>query len=397
MALSSYTRNQLVSSVFDDTVHANLSNQVDVQDAVNKAAREVWADVKLKGSKRWVALTPNIFDDIYEYTAPSDLDPNGILDVAPQASENRTLNSKPRLVATEEFDRKKGTKNLHVAVRDDDITRTLLIDIDVRDTKVEISNFDSLTGDGSDWAAFGDATAVELNSTNKVQGGSSIEFDLVGSGTTAGVYNSNLDDINVGTDIFNNGYATVWVYINSTTNLTNFILRLGNDASNYHSETATADSAGNTFVNGWNLLRFDWADKTTTGSVDPSAIDYCALYMTKSSGKSDDGYRFDNLVCHTGEIYNIHYHSRFPWQRDNQTYAENSAGGTDYINVADSDELEIVGDRVGMEISRRLRDWEMHRVFQSSYQDRVRVYKMKNPDQSLTLESSSGYAWMGRK
>lgn len=387
MALSSYTRTQLVSAAFDDTIVNNLSSQVDIQDAVNRAAREVWARVKLKGAKRFAAIAPNVFDDVYQYTAPSDLNPLGILDIRPQNYPNRKLNSRVRLVTPEVFDRKKGSRDLLVSVFDDDIARTLLIDIDTQDTKVVISKFDSLTSDGSNWAAFNDSTAIEINNTNKIAGGGSIEFDLVGSATTAGVYNAGLTVINVGTEIFTNGYTLVWVYINSTTNLTNFILRLGNDASNYHQETETVDSAGNAFVNGWNLLRFNWVDKVTTGTVDPSAIDYCALYMTKTSGKSDDGYRFDDLVCHTGEIYNIHYFSKFPWQTDTEAYAQNSAGGTDYINVADVDEIDLVAARVQMEVYRRLRDFDQYNMAKADYEEKEKMYKLKNPDQSLKLEA----------
>lgn len=396
MALSSYTRTALISSVFDDTVASNLSSQVDVQDAANRAVREVLLDVDLRSAERVVAISPNIFDDEYRYAAPADLKDDAIIDVKPQAYPTRTTKSRIVLVDPEEFDRKKGTRNLMVSVSNDDLGRVLLLDIDVEDTIVTISRFDSLTSDGSDWAAFGNAENVELNETNRIQGGASIEFDLTSGGTTAGVYNADITDINVGTDIFNNGYATAALYINTMETDLSAQLRLGNDASNYYQTLTTGtDVAGVTLVAGWNFVRWDWSAKTTTGTIDPSAIDYAVLFINKTSGKADDGYRFDNLQCHSGEIYEIAYYGNRPWQNSSQSYLENSTSGTDYIN-AYQDEVDMIGDKIGMEISRRLRDWEQFRVFETSYDKKKEVYKRTHPSRRIPKESISGYAWRGR-
>lgn len=396
MAIGTYTRNALISSVFDDTIHANLSSQVDIQDATNRAVREVILDLDLRSMERISPISPNIFDDEFRYAAPNDLKDDALIDVRPQAYSTRTTKSRVKLVHPEEFDRKKGSNNLLVSVSDDELGRTLLIDIDVRDTIVTISRFDSLTGDGSDWAAFGNAENVELNQTNRIQGGASIEFDLTSGGTTAGVYNSNVDDINVGTDIFANGYAMAWVYINEMETNLSVQLRLGNDASNYHQTlTVGTDVAGITLVAGWNAVRWSWSSKTTVGTVDPAAIDYVALFINKTSGKSDDGYRFDNLQCHSGEIYEAAYYSNRPWQNESGSYLENSTSGTDRIN-AYQDEIDLIGDRVGMEISRRLRDWEQFKVFRGEYTEKKKLYKQTHPSRRLMLESISGYAWEGR-
>ena len=393
MPSSSYTRTALLSSVFDDTIQANLANQVDVQDAVNRAVRKVYLDVDLRSAKRVAVISPNVFDDEYRYAAPSDLKDYAIIDVKPQAYPTRDSRSRVMLVTPEEFDRKKNSKNRLVSVADDDLGRTLLLDIDVEDTIRTISRFDSLTSDGSDWAAFGNAETIELNQTNKIQGSASIEFDLTSGGTTAGIYNSDFTDVNVGTDIFNNRYPMVAIYINEMETDLSVQLRLGNDASNYHQTlTAGTDVAGGTLVAGWNFVRWNWASKTTVGTVNPTTIDYAVLFINKTSGKADDGYRFDNLQCHSGEIFELEFYSKFPWQRDTGgTYAENSAGGTDYIN-ADTEEIDLIGDSVGMEISRRLRDWEQFGMFEKSYTEKMRIYKLTHPTQRLTFESPSGYA-----
>ena len=161
MALGTYSRNDLLDAVRDTTADSGATNQVTIQDTINRAVRQVWLDVDFRSAKRLSVITPGIFDDIHQYTAPSDLKDDAIIDIRKQASPLRTNKERLRLVTPEEFDRKKNNAVNHVAVLDDEMTRTLLLDIDPISTKVAISSFDSLTGDGSNWAAFGDANNVE--------------------------------------------------------------------------------------------------------------------------------------------------------------------------------------------------------------------------------------------
>lgn len=392
MALSNYTRDNLLAIVRDATADPNIGSDVVLQDAINSAARQVYLDVDLRSAKRNAVITPNIFDDVYQYTAPSDLKDYAIIDIKPQKFTNRTLNSRVKLVSPEEFDRKKRDRNLLCSVFHTNMTRVLLVNIDVDDNKETISQFNSLSdGASTNWIAFGDATNVVLDTSNSVEGGASIKFDLVGSGTTAGLENTAITSFSIGTDVVDAGVALAWIYINSTTNLTNWIIRIGSSSSNYYQITATTDHAGNSFAAGWNLIRWNFSSKSETGTVDRAAIDYCAVYMTKTSGKDDDGYRIDDLQLHAGEIYEIHYYSKFPWQRDNQTYAENSAGGTDYIN-ADTDEIDLIAARVRMEIARRRRDAFELNLAKQEYNELLRTYKLKNPTDRLTFENDSGYA-----
>lgn len=389
MALSSYTRNDLLDAIRDATADSGATNQVNMQDTLNHAVRQVYLDVDLRGAKRKSLITPNIFDDIYMYTAPSDLKDVAIIDVRRQTYPLRNSSERLRLVSPEEFDRKKNDAVNQVAVIDDDLVRTLLLDIDPDDTKVQISSLDALTGDGSNWAPFSDGVNIVADTNNKIQGGGSLKFDLTGSATTAGIYNAGLTRLNVGTDIFNSGIANVWAYVNDTTNLTSYALRLGINGSNYHQTLSTGtDIAGAAIVNGWNLLKWDWKDKTTTGTVDPTKIAYAVAFMTKTSGKSDDGYRFDDLQCHTGSPYEIFYYSKYPWQNASQTYLENSTSGTDYLNVSDSYELDLIAARCRMELARRRKDYNEMTLAQNEYNDMLKKYKQRSPTERLRLQNN---------
>ena len=90
------------------------------------------------------------------------------------------------------------------------------------------------------------------------------------SGTTAGIVNSTLDTFDY-TD-FLYGSVFVWTYITDKTDITNYKMRVGNDASNYYEMTVTDTHEDIPFLDGWNLLRFDMSSKTTTGSPTSTAI-----------------------------------------------------------------------------------------------------------------------------
>jgi hypothetical protein len=344
----------------------------------------VFADVDLRSSKRIVTITPNVFDDVYDYTAPTDIKGYGIIDVRPQAG--REIGSKIKLVSSEFFDRKKSDVNLLAAIEDDDFARKLRLNIDVNDDVTTVSDFGSTVSPSGTWGAFGDAANVIADTDNYVEGSGSLKFDLVGSGATAGVVNSALTAIDI-SDYVNAGSALVWVYINSTTNLTNWILRIGSDSSNYYSITVTTQHDSTAFRTGWNLLRFAFVDKSTTGAPVDTACDYCALYMTKSAAKSDDGYRVDNLELHTGEIYEIVYYTKYPWQNTSATYLENSSSATDYIN-ADTDEFDLIVMKGKVEMYRELRDYEQMKLAQVDYENMKRAYKRRYKSEALIMQDS---------
>lgn len=379
---TSYIYTDVKDSIVDPTVNPSAAYLVSLRTHINRAARMVNSELDLRGAKRRSTITPFIFDSIYDYTCPSDLKDYAIIDLIPQG--DRVINSRVKLVPPEYFDRKKGKENLMVTVTDDDFVRKLRVDIAVNDTVLTVSTFDSLTAGGGTWAAFGDATAVAVDTDYKVKGAASLRYDLVGSGTTAGIVNSTLTSIDI-SDYINNGSGTVWAYINSTTNLTNFILRIGSSASDYYEMTATSQSDSTAFQNGWNLLRFSFSGKTTTGSPTSTAIDYVALYQTKTSGKSDDGYRFDDLLLHTGEIYDIFYYSNYPWQNVSGTYIENSTADTDYL-VATVEEVDIIVMRAKMEVNRELRDWEQFKFAQADYIQMVDRYRKRVKTERLKIE-----------
>lgn len=380
MAVGNYSYSELLNEVVDSARRSNITNVITARNPINRAVRRVIQRVDLRSTKRNAVLGTNLFDDIYSYPAPSDLKADAIIDLLPQV--NRSSQFKLELVSESIFDRNKTVKNNIVAIATDDLVKRIMFSGNVNDTTLQLASLDSLTADGGTWTAYNDAANLAADASNYVVGGGSLKFDLTGSATTAGIYNTSLTSQDI-SDFTNAGFAFVWVYINSTTNLTNFILEIGNDlTTNYYQMTETDQFDGTAFVNGWNLLMFSFSSATENGTVTDTAIDSVRLYMTKTSGKSDDGYRFDDIRLHTGEIHNILYYSRFGWQSSAGTFLEDSTADTDLLN-AETEEFDGFVYRAKVELFRELRRFDLAKDAMDEYLLWERQYKDNNPSERL--------------
>jgi hypothetical protein len=273
-----------------------------------------------------------------------------------------------------------------VAVKDENFGRVLLASKPIDDTTLTIDNLDAV----EDWTLFGDALNLTKDSDNYVKGSASINWDISDAGgTTAGIQNSSLDTFDL-SDYLTDGSVFIWVYLSSSTDVTNFIIRLGNDSSNYYYMTVTTDHAGNAFKDGWNLLRFAMSGKTETGTVDDDNCDYCLIYMTKDAGKvSETDYRFDNIVIKIGDHYDVVYYSRYGWYTAAGAYLENSTQATDLLN-ADTDEVEMIEDKMAELSERHLKNHGAAKEYKAEYELKRARYLEDNPSEAL-LETQTYY------
>lgn len=363
----------------------------------NLAVKQVLQDLDLRSSKRKTALSPNLFDDVYEYSCPSTIKSDKIIDIEPQLDRGRF--DYWELVSNEEFDRYKGEGrvdkygdpiNLNntrwsgrnfVSFARDDLVNKLLISRPIDDNELAIDRLDSV----GDWTLFGDGTNLTADADNYVKGSSCINWDITDAGgTTAGIYNDSLTSFDI-SDYYTSGSAFVWAYITSATNLTNFILRIGSSSSAYDYITITTNNEGASFYAGWNLLRFDFVNKSTTGSPTRTACDYVALYMTKDGAKvSETDYRFDNLVLKIGEHWNVSYYCKYLWQSSGGTFLENSTATTDYLNC-DTDEYNLIMFKTCELMERHLKNSVASADFRKQYQEGKAQYIFDNPSEALMI------------
>ncbi len=380
--VSNYTYTQLLAQVVDSARSSNITNVITARNFINRGARAVVSEVDLRSTKRNTVLGTDLFDEVYSYPCPTDLKDTGIIDFQPQV--NRSRDFRLELVSEQEFDMKKTVKNNIIALATDELAKKLLFSGDVTDTVLSAATMDSLTADGGTWALFGDAENVVADADNYITGSGSVKFDIsAAGGTTAGLQNTSVTSMDI-SDYVNAGHVFVWVYVNSTTNLTNWILRIGNDSSNYYTQTVTTTHESLSFVAGWNLLRFDFASMTETGTVTDTAIDYIAIYMTKAAAKADDGYRVDSIKLHTGQIHNVVYYSRYPWQTTGAVFLENSTADTDCIN-AETDEIDGFVHRCKAELYKELRRFDLVKLAMEDYNAWKSNYKKYNPSERVDM------------
>jgi hypothetical protein len=380
--MPTYSQQNFIDDL-DGLVHGKSSSLKNRQNTLNRSVRDVLDDLDLRSTKRKVVAAPNLFNDVFDYTCPSDLKGSAIIDVDPQV--RRTEDSDIILTTEEEFNRMSSFRKLMIAIGNDSMVRKLKISLRLDDDQLVISELDSLTLSGGTWAAFGDAENLTADLDNFIKGNGSINWDISSAGgTTAGIQNTGLDAFDID-DYTPAGSAFVWTYLTSATNVTNFILRIGQDASNYKSKTITVTNEGTAFVAGWNLLRFDLQSMTSVGSPSDLSCDYVALYMTKDGAKvSETDYRFDWLVLKRGKIHNIHYYSKYGWQTSAGVWIENSTATTDKLN-ADTDEYNIILMKAATIASMELRDYDDVKMYEKSYMDKMKKYKMDNMSERKTL------------
>jgi len=382
--MPTYTQTQLLSDV-NGKIKGKIGVLIDAQSTINSGVREVLSDLDLLTTRRRTALTPNLFSGLFQYAAPTDLKGYSIISV-----QNQKWTKTPfwSLVPYEQFLRRQEPNT--IAVSDYDFIRKVFISSQIVDTKVVLSSLDSLTAGGGTWGAFGDATNVTASTDNYVEGNGSIKFDIsAAGGTTCGIVNSTLTQQDL-TDFFNgDGNAITWAYITSNTNITNYILRVGSDSSNYYTKTVTSQADGTAFVNGWNLLNFDLSTFTTVGTPVKTAIDYCALYFTKTAGKvSEVGYRFDQIIFRRGEINNLYYYSSYGWQSASGTYKENSTLGSDLLN-AGTDEYELIMSKCAELAADEVDEEKVSEKYRKRYESLKKIYKSNNPSEALIMISTT--------
>lgn len=384
-----YTRSDLKTRI-NAGIQNRIGMLVDADGMVNDLVRDLFLRHDLRAAKRRTVLSPNLVNGIFPYTCPSDLKGDKIIDIPAQAKRQ---DGSFTLVTPTEFRIHNGARVGEVAVEDYNGQRVLYISSRVNSKMIVVAELDSLSSGGtSDWALFGDAVNVARDDADYVMGNGSIKFNLSAvAGTTAGIQNANINTVDL-TDYLG-GTSSFFIYakIASTTGLNSYSLRFGNDASNYYTKTVTTQHDGTAFMVGWNLLRFDIASLTETGSVTDSTINYFVPYMNKETTKvSESDYKFDWLVLMKGEIHNVHYYTTYGWQSSAGAYKQNSTDDGDLL-VANEQEYALLIAQ-GQAAAAREADLTESDITmkQKRADDALAKYEQDNPSEAM-LQSTSYY------
>lgn len=204
-------------------------------------------------------------------------------------------------------------------------------------------------------------------------------FDTNTGATTAVLTNSSFTTIDL-TAYVTSGSIFTALYIPSSTAATavsNFILKIGTDASNYYSKTITTTHEALAFQAGWNMLRFDLSGATETGTVTDTSIGYLQLTITKTAALvATTEWRIDRITANTGIVRDILYYSNYYWKTSAGVRLRQSTTDSDIL-ICDEDELYLFLDKCSIALSSDLRESDDYNTYNSAYDKKKENYCLK--------------------
>lgn len=388
-----YTRSQFLSRI-NAGIQGRQGILIDANETANAAVRETMNEVAIRSAKRQYSLAPKLFNGEYDYSAPSDLQNDNIIDIPPQV---KRADGQWFLVTAEEFDRFKAFQKGMVALDQYNGLSVLKIASNIQDYTVYVSNLESLTADGGTWQTVGDLTNLTVDTDDYLRGNGSLTGDIGAGGTgTAGIQNTSMNVFDITQYMGGNGALFIYVKINDPTNITNYQLNIGSGTSAYYSKVVTASNSGAAFVAGWNLIRFDMTSMTVVGSPDKTKIKYVSIFMNKSNAKiNETQYKFDAIVLKKGSIYNIRYYTKYGWNDSSGNWKENSSSDSDVL-VADTSEFDLFVLKGRILANIELKEWDVVGNLEKQWEAKIASYQMANPDESILL-TDEYYSYADRR
>lgn len=359
------------------------------RDLLNSAVRTTLSDLRLRGTIREATLTPNLFDNIYDYALPNDVVADAIIGLRPQVTDSRGEFETYDLVSRDEFDRRKKVETGIYTIIDDDLTRILRVSAEVDDETLSVSSMEDTAWGTFDTDAVNDSD-VKVDADDFIEGAGSIRFQTDtgdSTDTAVGVQNDSITDFDISPYLargsaFVNAKLTV-----ADTGIHQITLRLGSDSDNYYQISDSNQNDCSAFVTGWNKIRWDLQNKTTTGTPVDTAINYAAIFWSRDTTTTallhlnDTDWGFDDLILKRGKYYLLSYYSRFWWQDTALALSENSTHDSHALTVQ-NDELEVVMAKAAEMASGYLRDQEDQKYWRNEYERLKQVYLMNHPSEA---------------
>ncbi len=290
-----------ISTLKDDLsgiVHGTTVDKItNLYGLFNRAAGEMILDVDPMETKRIVTLS-QVFNSVYDYSAPSDLKGNRIIDLRPQAGRKGEVFPQR---FNQWFDKKKWLANQNqFTIQHNTGVKSLRIDAPFLTSPIVLSD----TGSSSPWTAGGTASNVGVDTTYNVAGGGDITFDVTAG--TGYIFATALPTVDL-TDNLGIAYQFYWAYFPSVPTLVEF--RWGSSASDYYYASSTTQADGTAFVAGWNRIGVAWASATLVGA--PVITAYDAIRFSIVAPASMVGVKFCYPISVVGQYLEAEYYSKY--------------------------------------------------------------------------------------
>ncbi len=332
-----------------------------------------------------------LFSHVNNYVINQDIRANkGIIDIRPISQRTRNDDVVGRYGTEFDINKERDTFTIEVV----NGIKTLRLKKEVG-THVILATLDGVPSGGYTVTAAGDATDIETNSYDYVEGNGALQFGLSGV-TGAGGITINMDyAINLETmeDI---GSLFNWVNFPEAARLTNVQLRWGTDASNYWQKTVTTPHDRTSFVSGaWSLCRFDWSSATKTGAPAVTNIKYLQVIFNYTVGTAIANVRVNQISAGVGKPYELVYYSNYLFKGTDGTYRAKPSADNDYINIEGTEGANlflyelmlIIIQELGEKSVERSAKWFMQQLNgYGQVEGLYKNYNRNNPCQSLPVQ-----------
>lgn len=307
-------------------LHGASINKVagDFYDLCLEASINLQNKLLLPSQLRTTSIPNGVFGDVFEYALPTDLSMDRIAGINFSNVNKNDENFRHRFI--KEFNKQRENKTLAISYNNG--VKTLRLAYSVGESTT-LNSLDGITDNGT-WSEGDDATGLVQDDLNYVEGSGSLRFNLSGAGTTATLTNSTSTSVDL-TNFEDIGSIFLSVYLPEESMLTSINLRWGDNSSNYWTVSATTQQDGNTFKAGWNLVRFDWASATETGTPTVTSVNYYLITLTYD-GDAHNNIRCDNLVIRNAEIMDLSYYSQNLFKNSSNTWIIKPTSDNDTLN-----------------------------------------------------------------
>jgi len=268
---------------------------VDWDSLIRRAVENVLDNCRPETAKRRVPIYGGLAQDLYAYYCPTDvLVPSDLYDnegQLQQASGSRKFTySPPAQFYKQQKNNTYTTEYINgvrfLIVRHNKTTSSLTIE----DMNVVGTTAGTVT--------------PTLNEHDFLSGGASLQAVFTSAGLEWGKTFSTAKDLTN----YLKGTLIVPCKLNTATNIASIKFRFKTDDSNYYEVVSTADSIGDYFVDGWNMVRFSMANRTTIGSPTVTNITKWSVVVTTDTGTTETVI-FDKVTLHQSAVYYLEYYS----------------------------------------------------------------------------------------
>ncbi len=372
----------------------------------NRAARRVLTDVDPWETK--IALEIGaVFDEVFDYSAPTDLKGNKIIDIYPQVARTSLDNFGQSY--NKAFDINKDvTLSPQFTLTASGGQRTLRINATNQVTGIPVNLIESITGNGT--FSVGDNAANLLNDYlyYVAQTASSISFNLnaAAPGSTGYVENSTMSAIDLTTHL-NQATEFIYLWLPTGASITSVELRWGSSATAYWKQTATTQYGGNAFINGWNLISFPWVSATKVLSPNVASITYMRCTLTYD-GTLQTAIRINDFQSRLGQILMLEYYSKFLFRNATTNVMQETVLTDNDIIQLDTDSYDLWLMATASEIVQQTQGIDAlfydDQHFEDRYQNSLAAYRSKykseitKPRETYySLPRSSRRRWFGSR